>query len=369
MRRPEGFERLEPPIEPSARADEAAEDARAGELLALEALRPHRAAERGQHADRDEAAPEPRRWALSAYVDLDDEEPSTPQADAEPSAPERGSHAQQVDRAWREAEREQRRTEREDARAAARAARAAKRARVRRERSEVRRFTAVRRRQLRAGVLTAGGLVMALALLVGLVWSPLMSVREVRVEGAERLDAAVVQQALADSVGQPIATVTEEGVAERLQSIPQIESFRLDVVPPSTVVVRIQERRPAAIVAGGAGETVIDAAGVALGGVDGSTAGLPRLDGVDVGSEAFESVATVLVSVPQSVLEATATIAAPSPSDIRLSLRSGQTVLWGGAEESQLKADVVAALLETQDPAVALVLDVRAPAHPVVRGA
>ena len=43
-------------------------------------------------------------------------------------------------------------------------------------------------------------------------------------------------------------------------------------------------------------------------------------------------------------------------------------VQWGGAEESPLKADVVAALMATQDPSAAAVLDVRAPEHPVVRG-
>ena len=43
-------------------------------------------------------------------------------------------------------------------------------------------------------------------------------------------------------------------------------------------------------------------------------------------------------------------------------------MLWGGADESRLKADVVAALLATQDPSAAAVLDVRAPEHPVVRG-
>jgi len=251
---------------------------------------------------------------------------------------------------------------------AKREAKAAKRARARKERSEVRRFTAPRRRQLRVALITAGGLGLALALLVALVWSPLMAVREVRVEGAERIEPAVVQEALADQLGEPIATVTEAGVAERLQAIPQIESFRLDVVPPSTVIVRLVERRPVAIIETDAGASVIDAAGVVLGQVDDTTAALPRLDGVEIGSEHFEAVATVLVSVPAEVLEATERIAAPTPSDIRLTLATGQTVEWGGAEQSPLKADVVAALMATQDPAAAAELDVRAPEHPVVRG-
>nr|WP_241429235.1 FtsQ-type POTRA domain-containing protein [Agrococcus sp. ARC_14] len=196
-----------------------------------------------------------------------------------------------------------------------------------------------------------------------------MSVREVQVEGAERIDAALVEDALADQLGQPIATVTEQGVAERLQVIPQIESFRLDVVPPSTVIVRLVERMPVAIIETDGGASVIDAAGVVLGQVDESTAELPTLEGVEIGTEQFEAVATVLVSVPSEVLVETERIEAPTPSDIRLTLVSGQTVQWGGPEQSPLKADVVAALMETQDPAAAAVLDVRAPEHPVVRGA
>lgn len=387
MRRPDGFER--PPAEP-AEADAgqsgAPDSIAAGvrDVVRLDALRRRReeALRSAQHPDEPEQQdPAPRRWALSAYADLDDE--STAESDsargasgvdqdarapAAGGAAERGTNAQRVDRAWRDAQREQRRLDRAEMSDARREAKAAKRARTRKERAEVRRFTADRRRQLRVALVTVGALGLALAALVALVWSPLMSVREVQVEGAERIDPAVVQEALADQLGEPIATVTEGGVAERLQAIPQIESFRLDVVPPSTVIVHLVERRPVAIIETDASASVIDAAGVVLGEVDESTADLPRLDGVELDSEQFEAVATVLVSVPTEVLEATESIAAPTPSDIRLSLTTGQTVEWGGAEQSPLKADVVAALMETQDPTAAAVLDVRAPEHPVVRG-
>lgn len=378
MRRPDGFDRrTDEPVAAPADADDAAGGSSLDALrrrrdAALRAIAAHEAAARRGSAER-EPEREPRRWALSAYADLDDSadassEPGGPSEPALLPDEERGSLAQRVDRAWREAQREQRRLDREEARETRREAKEAKRARVRRERAEVRRFTAARRRQVRAALLTGGGLALALLLLVGLVWSPLMAVREVRVQGVERLDAAVVQEALGDAMGEPIATVTEEGVALRLSTIPQIESFRVDVVPPSTVIVHVVERRPVAIVPTASGEAVIDAAGVALGPVDEATAMLPRLDGVELGSAEFEAIAAMLVAVPTSVLEATATISAPTESDIRLSLTSGQTVLWGGADESRLKADVVAALLATQDPAVAVVLDVRAPEHSVVRG-
>lgn len=422
MRRPEGFE---PPRGVGLdRADEERDGTAEGgqsparrvvdearEVIRIDALRRRR--DEARLAQEGATAAEPRRWALSAYADLDDSAAdeehsgdahsggerwatvtgaapgtalqgegttiagastasatSTAGASAASAgaAPKGASHAQQVDRAWRRAQREQRRLDRAELSDTRREARIAKRQRRKAERAEVRRFTAARRRQLRNALLGVGVLAVAFLVLVGLVWSPLMSVREVQVEGVDRIDPATVQTALADQLGEPIATVTETEVAERLQAIPQIESFRLDVVPPSTVIVRVVERRPVAIVESGAGASVIDAAGVVLGEVDESTSALPRLDGVEVGSEAFEAVATVLVSVPTSVLQATESIAAPTPSDIRLTLDSGQTVRWGGAEESQLKADVVAALMATQDPSAASELDVRAPEHPVVRG-
>lgn len=410
MRRPDGFDR--PPGRAGADTEHAGADTeragasaeRAGgdrpehgdpaealsDVIRLDALRRRRdeARRAAMRGDDGASAPEPRRWALSAYADSvyadladgDEAEPTSSAAgeSASAAAPSdeatargraaRGTNAQRVDRAWRLAQREQRSLDRAELGDTKREAKAAKRARARKERAEVRRFTAVRRRQLRVALVTVAGLGLALALLVALVWSPLMAVREVQVEGTQRIDAAVVQQALADQVGEPIATVTEAGVAERLQSIPQIESFRLDVVPPSTIIVRLVERRPVAIIESDAGASVIDAAGVVLGQVDESTAALPRLDGVEVGSEQFEAVATVLVSVPAEVLEATETISAPTPSDIQLTLTTGQRVQWGGAEQSPLKADVVAALMATQDPAAAAVLDVRAPEHPVVRG-
>lgn len=366
MRRPDGFDPA--PDDDAASALEA--PARAWRRRA-DVDAPVDATPAGRDADGtddgeplDAAEPPRRRWALSAYEGLDDEAP----APAVEQQPERGSHAQRVDREWRAAQKHQRADEREQAREAKRAAAQARRARIRSERAEVRRFTAGRRRQLRVGLLTAGGLVLALGLLVGLVWSPLMAVRDVRVEGADRLDPATVQAALGGHVGEPIATVTEAGVAGQLQAIPQIESFRLEVVPPSTMIVHIVERRPVAIIPGDAGERVIDAAGVELGGVDAAAGSLPRLVGIDPGSPEFEAVATVLVSVPTEVLSTTQSIEAPTPSDIRLTLASGQSVQWGGAEDSRLKADVVAALIATQDPSVARVLDVRAPEHPVVRG-
>ncbi|WP_413320568.1 FtsQ-type POTRA domain-containing protein [Agrococcus sp. 1P02AA] len=414
MRRPEGFDRPadrdgDGRAEGADRGDDRARALAADvrEVVTLDALRRRRERALEEEAERaagvpTSARPEPRRWALSAYAGIDDEEPASgtdPGSDAA-AAPRRGSegaahdaalvhegladaalvdpaaeplaegesHAQRVDRAWRRSQREQRRLDRAELADTRREARIAKRERVRRERAEVRRFTAERRRQLRTALLAAGGLVLALLVLVGLVWSPLMSVREVQVEGADRIDPAAVQEALADQVGQPIATVTEAGIAERLQAIPQIESFRVDVVPPSSVIVHLVERRPVAVVESGAGASVIDAAGVVLGSVDETTDALPRLTGVETGTEEFEAVATLLVSVPSEVLAATETIEAPTASDIRLTLDTGQQVQWGGADQSPLKADVLAALMSTQDPETARVLDVRAPEHPVVRG-
>lgn len=275
------------------------------------------------------------------------------------------SHASRTDRLLREAELRQLRLDRLDARRMQARARRAERDRRRAERSEVRRFTTASRRRLRRSLIVVGALVASFALLVGLVHSPLMAVREIEVQGTQRIEAAALQAALSDHLGQPIATVTDAGVREDLERFTGLESFVVDVVPPGTIVVRIVERQPVVVASVDGQDAMLDPAGVVLGVPDGTT--LPRLEDVEVGSGAFEAVAASLVAMPTTLREQVATITATTSDDVTMTLVSGQQVVWGGADDAGLKADVLAALVAAADPATPVTFDVSAPEHPVVR--
>src|SRR5512140_2317662 len=82
------------------------------------------------------------------------------------------------------------------------------------------------RRTRRWAVVAA--LVVLAALAVWVVWfSPLLTVREVRVLGAVEVSADSVRQAAAVPVGVPLARVDAAGIAERVGALPRVASVEV----------------------------------------------------------------------------------------------------------------------------------------------
>lgn len=95
--------------------------------------------------------------------------------------------------------------------------------------------------------------------------SSAFSVRRVEVYGARALSEDQVRSSSGVRVGQPLVTVDPEAVRRRLQSVPQVEDARVEVVWPDRVVLRVTERRPVAALRVGAQAYVpLDPKGVAL---------------------------------------------------------------------------------------------------------
>jgi cell division protein FtsQ len=60
---------------------------------------------------------------------------------------------------------------------------------------------------------------------------------------------------------------------------------------------------------------------------------------------AFRAGLDALVALPRAVREQVASAAATSAEDVSLTLDDGTVVRWGGADESEKKADVLTALM------------------------
>jgi cell division protein FtsQ len=75
----------------------------------------------------------------------------------------------------------------------------------------------------------------------------LFAVRQVAVEGAERLEPAEIARAAGLAPGASWSDIAPEALAERLSAHPWIAEARAARVSPTTVVVRIVERHPAAV--------------------------------------------------------------------------------------------------------------------------
>jgi cell division protein FtsQ len=258
----------------------------------------------------------------------------------------------------------------EGASTTAKGARKAARIQQRYERAEVKRFTR-RARRRRIGWLT---LLAILGLTVGLiaiaVFSPILALREIRVDGTSRLDPDLIREAVSEQLGTPLALLDDARIRDQLAQFTSIRSYVTELVPPGTLVIHIVERSPLGVLATPAGFDVVDAAGVVLESSPARPTGLPLLH-LDEGSTdgaGFAAMAEVLIALPPEVLANVDAISARTRDDVMLNLvGSDQRVVWGSADDSERKADILAALLARYAAAGLGEYDVSAPGSAVFR--
>jgi cell division protein FtsQ len=229
---------------------------------------------------------------------------------------------------------------------------AADRRRKREERAEVRRFTRTARRR-RIGWLSAGlVLVLMAGLVLTAVFSPVLALRTVTVDGTQRLDPAALVDAVDGQLGTPLALLDEGRIRNELGEFTLIRSYVTELVPPDTLLIHIVERAPIAVISAADGFRLVDPAGVVIDTTATQPAGYPLMDlgeggsGGDVDSAAFRSMAEVLLALPPSVAGQVLSISARTRDDVTLTLTgSAQRVVWGSAEDSTEKAAVLAGLI------------------------
>lgn len=258
-------------------------------------------------------------------------------------------------------------TEPGDVRAAQRRLRQAERAVRGRQRGERRRFTAHLRRRRRLWLI-AGGAVLSLAAFVAVgVFTPLMAVKEVRVEGASQVNAAELLAAMEPFQGVPLALIDEGEVHRALEPFSVIERYAIERVPPQTLVLRVEERQAAIALASANGFDLYDPAGVRLGSSDERPVGVPVGEAAtaDPTTAAFRAAARIVRDLPDEVRVNIESVSATSDLDITFTVTGGTQVIWGDAERTQQKATVLSAMIAAVGlPAV---IDVSSPEAPVFR--
>ncbi|WP_312672091.1 FtsQ-type POTRA domain-containing protein [Microbacterium sp.] len=222
----------------------------------------------------------------------------------------------------------------------------AARARRKALRAEIRRFTQRSRRRRITWLSIVGAIVLLIGGSVAAAYSPLFAVERITVTGTTTIDPAVIEGALADQMGTPLALVDSSEVKAALLAFPLIETYALEARPPHDLTVRIVERTPIGVIESGAGFTLVDAAGVALSTTEERPAGQPLVEvegGVD--SSAFRSAGLVVRALPADIRGALTGVRASTADDVTLTLDSGLTVVWGSEEDSALKALALSAAL------------------------
>jgi cell division protein FtsQ len=225
-----------------------------------------------------------------------------------------------------------------------------------------------KRRSRRRMALAFIVMMLVLALLGGSLWtmyfSTVLVTERVNIVGTFELTAAQVSLAAQVPLGVPLARQDLEAIAQRTSTLPAIETASVIRDWPSTITVVIVERRPVLGVQQPEGYVLVDKSGVAYQ----TRQVLPPklvLAVVNPGDRSLlTEMATVAAALPNKLRSSVDRMTASNRDSIALVLDSGHTVSWGNSSDSELKAQIVIALLKREPKSS---INVSSPHNPAVR--
>ena len=211
--------------------------------------------------------------------------------------------------------------------------------------------------------------VLLVALLVTGVWlvffSATLSVKKVDVAGNELLSDQRVLRIAAVPEGEQLALVDLADAARRVETLSEVKDADVTRVWPDGVLITVTERTAVAVVELGGKIRGLDEDGIVFRDYKSVPEGMPRVrPTTSTGTDALKEAAAVVSALPDDLSGRVDHVEVQTIDQITLVLRDGREVLWGSAEESDLKATVLAELLEVQD---ASVYDVSVPGSPTTR--
>lgn len=221
----------------------------------------------------------------------------------------------------------------------------------------------LRRQRRRLLALVVGG-VLAVAATWAVAFSPLLGTRDVRVEGTALLSRDQVLDAAQVPMGLPLVRQDTRGIGERTMSLAPVRGVEVTRSWPDTVRLEVSERSPVAAFPVDGGHLLVDAEGVAYATVADLPDGVLEAEGSGSSATA-EAVGRTLAALPAGIRDRVTGVRADSPAAVVLRLDQGRSVVWGGPEDGELKAEVLGALLDRVPDAATY--DVSAPAFPTTR--
>lgn len=234
------------------------------------------------------------------------------------------------------------------------------------------------RSRVSPGRLAASGLV-ALAIVAGYqLWlrnASLFEVRETVVTGLTTADAPRIRTALEQAAGKMTTlNVDHEALERAVARFPAVQSVDADARFPNGLRVAVTEHRPVAVLRTGTGKDVpVGADGLLLTGLDAP----PRIAAMRVDAlprdfrlsdPRLVGAVEVIAQAPRSLADQVLQITPSSARGIELALRSGPRLVFGSAEDANIKWTAATAALA--DPAIqgATYIDVTVPDRAVAGG-
>ncbi|MDE3087241.1 MAG: FtsQ-type POTRA domain-containing protein [Acidobacteriota bacterium] len=241
--------------------------------------------------------------------------------------------------------------------------------RIRRRRVAVTRARG--RRRLRA-LLSVAAVVSLGAGALAVLHSPLLSARHLSVVGSGHTPAATVERRAGLAGHPPLVDLDTTTAALRVQALPWVARASVVRRWPDSVVVRVVERVPVAVVASRrGGKVLVDAGGRVLGPAGASTA-LPTLTGAGVAGPAGSTMGRralaglAVASVAGRAMGGQVRAVGVQGADVTLDLGGGVRALLGPPRQLDAKLTSLRSVLVGAPPKGPQTIDVTVPAEPTV---
>ena len=218
--------------------------------------------------------------------------------------------------------------------------------------------------------LIAAGLIFAAgSYLLG--WSPLLSVRNVEIQGAPTPESkAAISRSLNIDIGEKLARVDPRSISNRLRTFDWIESSDVSRNWISgQITISIKTRTPVALYSEpGKPQVVLDASGNTFATPADISSGLPKVSAksVDAGLAAIKVFTSLPVTFSKNIDRMSA---ARLDNYLIYGVFAGQSlrIIWGDGEDTELKVDVIEELLKLEENQNLRMIDVSAPHAPIVK--
>lgn len=193
--------------------------------------------------------------------------------------------------------------------------------------------------------------VLCAMLLVGLAaaapFTPLVAVREVRVDGTHTLSADEVRSLAGIESGTPMGRVPVHQAAENIAADPWVKTVTVSRSWPSTIAVEVVEHFPVAFVEQADGVHLIDSEGKDFI-IAQPPAGAIELRAASIDDrDALADAVAIAASISDQARGDVAAIEC-RPNNFELLTGDGRRVFWGASEDNENKAIALEAVLQME---------------------
>ncbi|APT85087.1 cell division protein FtsQ/DivIB [Corynebacterium aquilae] len=193
---------------------------------------------------------------------------------------------------------------------------------------------------------SAVAVVVVLGVLVAcLVSFPILTVKNITVEGNENTTYEEVLQASGLTEGQNLLTADVAQASRRVHDLPWISKVRVERQAPSTINIEVHERTPLLFAHRADGDHLIDDQGVPFVIAPPPAGAVEVLGTVEDDPETLQVAAKVVRSLAPEVRAQISAIDIASPDRITLLAPEDRSVYWGSSDEAEAKAKVTGTVL------------------------